>query len=428
LRGAPHDAGDTIRSVNQPLQVQPLSAADEAEFFDVDQWAFGFVSDEADHEAARQLLEWDRVAGVRLGDPSRLAGIHAALTLDLPVPGGRVPCGGLTWVGVHPEFRRRGILRAMMRFHLEAVRDRGELVAALHAAEAPIYGRFGYGMASSWLVLTVGRGAALRDVPDSADLVARFETADLDRHGDLVADLYDRARADRPGWTARPKNALPDALFHLPESMRKEYDLQRLLTVRDGAGEVRAYALFLRKADWSETGPDYTVTVREAVALDAPAAHALWTRLLDLDLVGKVVVRRRPVDDALLNLLVDIRAAGVRVVDGLWVRLVDLPAALAARRYQAPVDVVLDVRDDLLPANAGRWRLEGGPDGARCERTEAEPDLALDVRELGAAYLGGSTLTALACAGLVTVHRPAVLHPASVAFGWPVAPYSGWLF
>jgi predicted acetyltransferase len=428
LRGASPDAGDTIRSVTQSLQVQPLSAADEAEFFDVDQWAFGYTSQADDEEAARQLLEWDRVAGVRLGDPPRLAGIHAALTLDLPVPGGNVPCGGLTWVGVHPEFRRRGILTAMMRFHLEAVRDRGELVSALHAAEASIYGRFGYGMASPWLVLTIGRGAALRDVPGSADLVGRFETADLDRHGDLVADLYDRARAARPGWTSRPKNALPDALFHLPESMRREYDRQRVLTVRDAAGEVRAYALFLRKADWSETGPDYTVTVREAVALDAPAAHALWSRLVDLDLTSKVVVRRRPVDDALVHLLVDARAAGARVIDGLWVRLVDLPGALAARRYQAPVDVVLDVRDDLLPANAGRWRLEGGPDGARCERTDADQDLALDVRDLGAAYLGGSTLTALASAGLVTEHRRGALHRASVGFAWPVAPYSGWLF
>jgi predicted acetyltransferase len=274
-----------------------------------------------------------------------------------------VPCGGLTWVGVHPEFRRRGILTAMMRFHFEAVAARGELVSALHAAEAPIYGRFG-----------------------------------------------------------------AEALFHLPESMRREYDRQRLLTVRDTAGEVRAYALFLRKADWSETGPDYTVTVREAVALDAAAAHALWSRLVDLDLTSKMIVRRRPVDDPLLNLLVDVRAAGVRVIDGLWVRLVDLPGALAARRYQAPVDVVLDVRDDLLPANAGRWRVEGGPDGARCERTDTHPDLALDVRDLAAAYLGGSTLTALASAGLVTEHRRGALRRASVAFAWPVAPYSGWLF
>jgi predicted acetyltransferase len=412
----------------QQPQVQPLSAADEAEFFDVDEWAFGYVSDEADQEAGRQLLEWDRVAGVRLGDPPRLAGIHAALTLDLPVPGGEVPCGGLTWVGVHPEFRRRGVLRAMMRFHLEAVRERGEHVSALHAAEAAIYGRFGYGMASSWLTLTLGRGATLRDVPGSADLMGRFETADLDRHGDLVAEVYDRARAERPGWTSRPKNALPDALFHLPESMRKEYDRQRILTVRDGAGDVRAYALFLRKMVWSDTGPEYTVTVREAVALDAPAAHALWSRLVDLDLTSKVVVRRRPVDDALLNLLVDVPAAGVRMTDGLWVRLVDLPGALAARRYQTRIDVVLDVRDDLLSENAGRWRVQGGPDGAGCERTDAEPDLALDVRDLAAAYLGGSTLTALGAAGLVTEHRPGALHPASVAFGWPVAPYSGWLF
>jgi predicted acetyltransferase len=415
--------------VSQPsIEVRPLSRDDEAEVFDVDQWAFGFAPDADDLDAARQFLEWDRLAGVRLEVPPRLAGIHAALTLDLPVPGGRVPCAGLTWVGVHPEFRRRGILTAMMRYHLQAAQDRGEPVSALHAAEAAIYGRFGYGLASSWLTLTLNRGARLRDVPGSAELVGRFETADLDRHGALVADVFDRARAARPGWTSRPTNALADSIFHVPEPERRDHERQRLLTIRDRAGDVRAYALFVRKMPWFTTGAAASVDVREAVALDAAAAHALWSRLVDLDLTTTVVAAKRPVDDALLHLLLDVRAASPRLHDGLWVRLVDLPAALAARRYPASVDVVLDVRDDLVPANAGRWHLRGGPEGATCERTEEQAHLALDVRELGAAYLGGTTLTALAGAGLVTELEPGALARASTAFSWPIAPYSGWLF
>jgi predicted acetyltransferase len=426
-RGRRPREGDRIDGVSAELQVRPLSKAEEAEFFEVDQWAFGFDPADADVEAAREQLEWERVAGVRLGDPPELAGIHAVLTQDLTVPGGSVRCGGLTWVAVHPQARRRGVLRAMMRYHLDDLRERGEPVSALYAAEPAIYGRFGYGLTSRWLHLTVPRGAALRAVPGSDTLTARFETADRKAHGPLVADLFERARAGRPGWVSRSEGALWASAFLVPASARGQ-DHLRLLTVQDGAGEPRGYALFSRRMDWSATGPSGTVSVREAVALDAAAAHALWSRLLDLDLTVRVEVGRRAADDALLHLLVDVRAADPRVTDALWLRIVDLPTTLAARRYLAPVEVVLDVADTFCPWNAGRWRLTGGPDGASCRATDAQPDLALDVRDLASAYLGGESLAALAGAGLVRELRPGALLAAAAAFGWPVAPYCGWLF
>ena len=412
----------------EPLEVRPLSAADEAEFFEVDQWAFGFDPADAELDAAREELEWHRVAGVRLGDPPKLVGIHAVLTQTLTVPGGSLACAGLTWVGVHPTARRRGVLRAMMRYHLDDARDRGEPVSALFAAEPAIYGRFGYGLTSSWVELTLGRGAALRDVPGSDRLVASFETADRTEHGPLVADVFERARLTRPGGVSRSRGALWDSAFVMPPSAQRGHDLLRLLTVRDAGGDVRGYALFTRRVDWSSTGADGTVSVREAVALDPVAEHALWTRLLDLDLTSKVEVRRRAVDDVLLHLLVDVRAANPRFSDALWVRVVDLPTALAARRYPVPVDVVLQVADELCVSNAGRWRLEGGPDGASCTRTDAAADLALGVRDLASAFLGGQSLLALANAGLVGELRPGALFRAAAAFGWPIAPYSGWLF
>jgi predicted acetyltransferase len=414
-----HDLGECppadvrIDGVNAELQVRPLSRADEAEFFELDQWAFGFDPADADPGPARAQLEQDRLAGVRLGDPPKLVGIHAVLTQDLTVPGGSIPCGGLTWVAVHPEARRRGVLRAMMRYHLDDLRRRGEPVSALFAAEAAIYGRFGYGLTSRWVELTPGRGAALRDVPGSADLTASFETAD---------------RNGRPGWVSRSEGALWGSAFFVPASSARGQDHLRLLTVRDGTGDVRGYALFTRRVDWSGTGANGTVSVREAIALDGAAAHALWSRLLDLDLTARVEIRRRALDDALLHLLVDVRAAEPRFGDALWLRIVDLPATLAARRYPVPVDVVLDVTDAFCPWNAGRWRLKGGPDGASCEATDAAPDLALDVRDLASAYLGGESLTALASAGLVRELRPGALPEAAAAFAWPVAPYCGWLF
>ncbi len=407
--------------------VRALSEADAEAVFDVDLWAFGFDPQYADYDAARQYLEWDRVGGAYLGD--RLGGVHAVLSLEMPVPGGgSVRTGGLTWVGVHPELRRRGLLGAMMRHHLDAVRERGELVSILYAAEPAIYGRYGYGTATQDLKLTVGRGAALRDVPGADDVTVSFETADIDRHKDLVVDVFDRARAGRPGWAGRPETTLGESIFNMPAPHLRQSEPQRLLVARDGAGDVRGYAFFVRKLDWQDTGPNGTTRVRELVALDAAAARALWGRVLDLDLQAKIEVARRPADDALLHLLVDSRAAAPTLHDGLWLRIVDLPAALAARRYTTQVDLVLEVTDKLCPDNAGRWRLVGGPSESRCERTDDEPDLALDVRELGAAYLAGFSLAALAAAGLVTEHRAGAVDAASAAFSWHVAPYCGWGF
>jgi predicted acetyltransferase len=409
-------------------EVRPLSTADEAEFFELDQWAFGFDPADAVLDAAREELEWDRVAGVRLGDPPKLVGIHAVLTQDLTVPGGSISCGGLTWVAVHPEFRRRGVLRAMMRYHLDTLHQRGEPVSALFAAEPAIYGRFGYGLTSRWVELTLERGADLRDVPGSEELTGTFETADRREHGRLVADLFERARLGRPGGVVRSERALWESAFLVPPSVARGQDHMRILTVRDGAGRPRGYALFTRRMDWSATGPNGTVSVREAVALDGAAAHALWSRLLDLDLTARVEVRRRALDDQLLHLLVDVRAADPRFGDALWLRIVDLPAALTARRYLAPVEAVLEVADAFCPWNAGRWRLKGGPDGASCEASDAAPDLSLDVRDLASAYLGGESLLALAGGGLVREHRPGALFEVAAAWSWPVAPYCGWLF
>src|SRR5665648_682387 len=167
---------------------------------------------------------------------------------------------------------------------------------------------------------------------------------------------------------------------------------------------------------------------RAVVGLDAATARALWGVLLDLDLMATVETWLLALDDPLWFLLVDPRAAQPRISDNLWIRLLDVPTALAARRYTAPVDVVLEVTDERLPANAGRWRLVGGADGAQVTRANASADLSIGVRELGSAYLGGVSLAALAGAGLVTEHTPGALRQAAVAFGWPVLPVCSWIW
>ena len=408
------------------LTIVPLPADRRDELLEIDQWAFAFDDDGLDPEPAMLGFEWDRTAGAELD--GRLVGVSSVYTLRMPVPGGQVPTAGLTWVGVHPQFRRRGVLSAMMADHLTGVHAAREPVSALFAAEPAIYGRFGYGMATRGVRLTLPRRAAMLPVPGTDRLTVTLEKADADRHCDLVAAVFDRARAGRPGMVSRDSAGLQRRMLADPPRWREGAEPLKLLTVRDEADDVRGYALFRRKEQWTDTGPRGTVRVREAVALDAAASAVLWSRLADLDLMTTVATDTRPWDDPLVHQLVDVRAADARMGDGLWVRLVDVAAALTARRYSRELDVVIELTDDRCPWNSGRWRLSGGPDGARCERTPDGADLAADVRALGAAYLGGETLSALAGAGLVRQCTPGSLEQASSAFAWHVAPYCGWIF
>jgi len=211
--------------------------------------------------------------------------------------------------------------------------------------------------------------------------------------------------------------------------MRKaDFETLRFLVVeRDG--EPVGYALFRRKFAWATGGPAGTVRVVEVAAEEPAIAHAVWSRLFDFDLTTEVITPSLAPDDPLLSMLVDYRATQPRTQDNVWARLVDVGAALAGRRYQSDVEVVLDVTDAVLPQNAGRWLVRATALGEpEVVRTDRAADLALDVRELGAAYLGGVSLIELAAAGLVTELTPGSLVPASLAFGWHRAPVSNWVF
>jgi predicted acetyltransferase len=418
-----------LRSNPAPA-IRTMSRAQAQDVLDLGQWAFGYdINEFPDAIELIDTFDEDRVFGAHLTDPERLAGVYAAYSLDVAVPGAQVPVAGLTWVAVHPRDRRRGVLRAMMEHHLEDVRTRrGEPFSLLHAAEPAIYGRFGYGMASQGQVLTLARGTELREVPGADDLVVDLQHAAVDQHAELLGAIYATARLERPGWVSRSTPAQRRVLLSDPPEAHRGAENLRLLTVRKGGGELRGYALFRRKMEWKDGSPGGSVEVREVAALDAAAARALWGRLTDLDLTSTVETPSLAVDDPLVHVLVDLRAAKPRLHDALWLRVVDLPAAVTARRYTAELDVVLEVTDELCPDNAGRWHLQGGPDGAACTRTDRTAQLGLDVRELGSIYLGGSSLASLAASGLVAVRDAAGLHRTAAAFSWPVAPHCPWTF
>ena len=384
-------------------------------------------------EQQRTVFEFDRSLAAFDGDA--ITGTAGAYSFQLTTPGGVVGAAGVSFVSVLPSHRRRGIMSAMMRDQLADVAARGEPVAALFASESAIYGRYGYGCASGQLSLTIRRGEgaltpATAGGARAGGLVRLRAAPPTDLRTELVK-VYDAAAPHRPGMMARNERWWQDVLADLEFFRRGMSPLKCLLAEDDLA--PRGYALYRTKAGWDDDGlPFGSLSVHELIAVDGEATAALWTDLLTRDLIGEVVARHRPVDDPLLAMLADRRRARACLTDGLWIRLTDVPAALRQRRYSCAANVVIEVSDDLLPANAGRWRLQcpGPPDGgeASCERTTAAADIVLPVAVLGAGYLGGTRLGALASAGLITEHKHGTLARLSAAMYSDPAPWCPSMF
>ena len=349
----------------------------------------------ADEEAAQRFasnLPLERMHAAFDGDG--IAGGAGAFPFELTVPGGPVRCGGVTVVGVLPTHRRRGILAAMMRAQLEDIRERGEPIAALWASEEVIYRRFGYGLASLSCEMSLPSGyAALREPPDDR---ASVRLAPLEESKDVFAAIYERARLRTPGMFART-----DAWWetrNLPDPPdRRQGGGEKNALVLELDGEPAGYALYRIHTKFESGTSTGHVDVIEAIADGPVASRELWRVLLDMDWKATLKAHLLPIDHPLVHQLVYPRRMQLRVGDGLWVRLVDVGAALSARAYGDDGPVVFEVEDSFLPENAGRWRIAGG----KAERTDDDADLALDVGELGSAYLGGFTFTELVRAGVV---------------------------
>jgi GNAT superfamily N-acetyltransferase len=344
-------------------------------------------------------------------------GIYGVRPMTLSIPGTgdpdagvrRVPCAGLTWVGVHPDHRRRGVLTAMIRHHLEQVRDDPDTVlSALHASEPTIYGRYGYGLASWELSLTLGRGTTLT-APHLDDAAAALRTrmATLDEPGmpSRTRAVWQLCAESSIGVIVGDEDFFARICTEQPEDLRGKERLRVLFAQRDGRDV--GLAAFRREQKWERGRPAGHLHVR-ALAGDAAARLALLRRLADFDLIGTVKVSGLGVDDPVLHWLGGPRGASdVDSLDSLWVRLVNLPEALRARGYAAQCDLVLDVADALAPWNAGRWRIRVDEAGAMSvERSDWDADLRLPVEALGAAYLGGVSPVSLARAGLLVEARP----------------------
>ncbi|QES50159.1 GNAT family N-acetyltransferase [Streptomyces venezuelae] len=369
----------------------------------------------------KSLTEPERSLGVWDGEDC--VGSASAFSFRLTVPGGAVvPAAGVTLVGVAPTHRRRGILSSLMRRQLDDIRaGGGEPVAVLTASEPEIYGRFGYGVGTYALSVDVDTTRVRLNLPPGADGI-RLRLADPEKALPECERVYAALTARRSGMLVRQPGWERQGLLDPPGERDGASPLVCVLAER-ADGEVLGYVRYRVKPDWDLDGSAGTVEVRDLDAVDPAAYAALWRYVFEIDLTWQVRAHKRPVDDPLLHLVTDVRRIRTRTRDALHVRLVDLPAALTARRYGSPVDVVFEVADAFCPWNEGRWRLTGDAAGAVCVRTEDPADLELSVRELGSAYLGGITLSALAGTGRVTELRPGALAEASRAFQGELAPW-----
>jgi predicted acetyltransferase len=402
-------------------QLRPITAEEWPEFFRAMQEVFAEETPSPFADRPTPIAELDR--SLSLWEGERVVATAGIYSRTVTVPGAIVPCAGVTWVTVSPTHRRQGVLTAIMRRQLTELHEQErEPVAALWAAEAPIYGRFGYGPAAfrGSLSGAVERLGLRRDVDLGS---GRVTLVDVDAYRAGAEGVYDRVRRLVPGHMDRDDRWWTRTVQDLPEH-REGQTARRYLLHTEPDGTVTGYAAYRVKGSWTETGePDGTLSVDDVRALSTPAYAALWRFLLSIDLVRTMRFGMGSADDPLRYLLHDARALHTQLVDGLWVRLVDVDRALSARRYPTPINLVLEVRDRFCPWNDGRWHLSGHPAGSFCAPTDRDPDLVVDVEALGAAYLGGVSLATLQAAGRVTEVSPGAVTLASTAFGWPVTPW-----
>jgi predicted acetyltransferase len=315
------------------LETRTLSADDLDGVWQVLEHAFGGPNNPDDRVVEFGLVDPKRFYGTYDGDSAVATG--GSFDLAMTIPGGIRQVAGVTWIGVSPTHRRRGLLTGLKRRMLDDLHAAGEPIAALWASEGAIYQRFGYGPAAWNVSLSVPSKAPFNR-PVAATGV-RLTTPEAS----VLAPVYDKVAAGSLGWSARDAKWWDYRLYDPAHNRSGASPLLSVLA--DGPSGVEGYALYATKQEWEGGISASSVNVRELVAVDAEAKARLWRYLLDLDLMKKVDVYFAGVDDPLLHLLAEPRAAHGKLKDNLWFRLVDVPAALAARAYATDVDVVLEV-------------------------------------------------------------------------------------
>jgi predicted acetyltransferase len=402
------------------VEVRPVENSEEFQqaYMAIGQY-FGIEPTPERNERLSKLLPFERLHAAHAD--GLIVGGTGGFPFDMSVPGGRLPCAGTSVVGVSPTHRRRGVLKAMMRAHLDDAHERGEPIAALWSSEETIYGRFGYGR---------GAFAGEASIPkESVAFAQPFERrgtirlVEVDEARKLFPPLWDALARVRPGVFTRSSDWWEIRTFDDPPDRRFGGGPKRFV-VLELDGEPAGYAIYRHSMSFENGVTTGKVVVIEAIATTPQANAELWRYLLDIDWVATVSVFLIPPDHPLFFLLAESRRMNYRIGDSLWMRLVDVGAALSGRSYADDNEIVFDVADPFCPWNEGTWRLAGGA----AERSEAQADLRLDVRELGAAYLGAMSFRQLAQGGTIEELTPGAIDCADRVFRHGLDPWCPEIF
>jgi predicted acetyltransferase len=414
------------------LSMRPITPAECRAFWYAIHVSFGERTNDHLLERWQALVEYDRTLAVF--DPAdHIVATAGAFSFDLTLPGATtLPVPGVTWVGVHPTHRRQGLLTQLMARQLEDTQARGEAIATLFASESSIYSRFGYGQATQQCNFEIDRRDARFAGSRTARAAGHLTLIDPEEAGAVFPAVYDRVRRQQTGAVTRSPEFW--AMFFQGDAEPAEgfgpmYYVTYSRAAADSSDRIDGVASYRIRPNWQPGFPAHTLQVNELWATTPEAYAGLWRYLFSVDLVGTINAVRRPVDEPLRWLLSDPRRLRVtRLVDELWVRLLDIPAALSARRYPTSDTLVLKVADAFRPQTAGTYRLEAEPEGATCtvySGSDSAVDLELEVADLGSAYLGAVSFSALAQAGRVVEARPEALARADLLFSTARAPYCG---
>ena len=398
------------------LEIRPIRPEEFEAYSLAISAAFSSSMSAEELEDDRSVSEHDRQFAAFHGD--EIVGGASAVTFRMTVPGGRsVPTGGVPRVGVIPTHRRQGINTALFRAQLDDMRTRGEPLSALHVSEAGIYSGFGFGQASLLGEISVetSRSAFVDHQPHGG-----VRLLPRDQALPLMRAVYDAVVPTRAGMMD-----LNDAWFAWRfGEMASDKEMPLYFAVHEtDDGVPDAYAVYKVKHDWPRDIPRSQLMLRELMATTPSATADIWRFVFDIDLIHIVETGHLPADDPLLWLVAEPRRLHFLLSDGLWIRLIDVPAALTARTYAEDGRVVLDVTDTFCPWNDGRYALTASSGDATCGPTEDPPDVSCRVNELASAYLGGASFAQLAMAGRVVERSEGGLARADALFRSQPAPW-----
>ncbi len=364
-----------------------------------------------DPEQLRPNFDLDR--SIAVFDGGQIVGGAHSHRVEMFLPGGSTFIAGVSNVAVQPTHRRQGVMTRMMRHQIANVHERGEPLAALFATESLIYGRFGYGIGSLYERWTIDRcHTGFARSYKSPGRVVFVDPADTK---DRFSGVFRKCTAGRPGLFPHAAQRQWEQDSRLPEH-RQGGRGGLFHVVYEDEGRAEGYATY-------RTG-NGAVTVNELMAATTEATAALWRFCFDTDLTSSAEALKRPVDDPLPWMLADTRRLQRTPRDGLWLRMIDVAAALPLRSYSSGGRLTLDVHDDLCPWNHGRLELEVSLQGAACRPSTASPDLAIAVAGLASAYLGAVSFTTLAQAGMVEELTPGALLRADRMFAVQQQPWT----